>query len=53
MKPKGFKSIDKQQEWLVAMKDEIESLKANKTWVLVPGPSSYNFVDFHWVLRSK
>lgn len=50
-KPKGLKSTIKQLEWLVAMDDEITTLKAYKTWILVPQPSSYNIVDCHWVFK--
>ena len=39
--------------WLSAMKDELESLEKNKTWVLVHAPKNRKIVDCRWVLGIK
>ncbi|MCO5579081.1 hypothetical protein L7F22_032933 [Adiantum nelumboides] len=39
--------------WHAAMESEMQSLKQNKTWVLVPRPSNRSIVSCHWLLRKK
>ena len=41
------------QPWLTAMREEIDALKRNKTWTLVPFSSSYNLVGNKWVYKIK
>ncbi|GFZ05453.1 hypothetical protein Acr_17g0010250 [Actinidia rufa] len=43
--PRGFKSAVKHPEWLSAMDDEIQALKKNDTWDLVPRPRNHNVAD--------
>ncbi|KAI5073008.1 hypothetical protein GOP47_0013114 [Adiantum capillus-veneris] len=40
-------------EWHAAMEDEVKSLKANKTWSLVPLPPGWSPITCKWVLRRK
>ena len=51
--PQGFKSTTKHPEWLSAMDDEIQALKTNDTWVLVPRPTNHNVVGCHWIFKTK
>ncbi|GJY10313.1 putative zinc finger, CCHC-type containing protein [Tanacetum coccineum] len=48
VQPKGIKSAAKQPQWMVAMHDEMEVLKQNYTWTLVPRPSASNIVGSKW-----
>ncbi|KAE8726678.1 hypothetical protein F3Y22_tig00006570pilonHSYRG00202 [Hibiscus syriacus] len=42
--PKGFKSVAKNPAWLAAMDEEVQALKNNCTWILVPHPTNTNIV---------
>lgn len=42
-----------QNQWLEAMKDEINSLKSQNVWSIVPKPSNQNITGCRWVLRIK
>jgi hypothetical protein len=39
--------------WLIAMKDEDDSLKAHGTWVLTPQPSAVKILKGMWVFTKK
>ena len=39
------------EEWISAMKSEMESLKINQTWKLVPKPASCSVVDCKWLFK--
>lgn len=49
--PRGFKSATKHPHWLSAMQEEMDALRANQTWDLVPCPSDTNIVGSKWVYR--
>ncbi|WJZ84055.1 hypothetical protein VitviT2T_003683 [Vitis vinifera] len=51
--PQGFKSTAKHPEWLSAMDDEIQALKKNDTWDLVPRPINHNVVGCRWIFKTK
>lgn len=42
-KPKGFKFASKTPQW-PCMQEEIDALKSNQTWDLVPRPPNTNIV---------
>ena len=44
--PRGFKFATKHLEWLSTMDYEIQALKTNDMWVLVPHPNNHNVVGF-------
>lgn len=48
----AMKSSDR-DNWLIAMKDEIDSLERNDTWVLMEKPKSQKIVDSKWVYKVK
>lgn len=41
---KGYKTAAKHPHWMAAMRDEMEALIQNRTWVLVPRPHASNVV---------
>lgn len=44
IEPKGFKSASKFPEWVHAMDEEIQALRDNTTWELVPRDAHMNVV---------
>lgn len=44
---------DNSKNWISAMKDEIDALRKNKTWSLVPIPEDGNIVPCKWVYCIK
>lgn len=40
-------------QWKAAMKDELDALKKNNTWELVPYHSDLRVVDCRWVFKTK
>ncbi|MGI4816432.1 MAG: reverse transcriptase domain-containing protein, partial [Janthinobacterium lividum] len=44
---------DDSAEWKVAMKEEIDSLMENKTWVLVDKPQNKKVIDNKWIFTKK
>ena len=51
--PKTYKSALKSPPWHNAMIAEIDALKKNGTWSLVPPPSLTNIVDCKWLFKIK
>ena len=46
------RSVDKNQ-WMIAMEEEMNSLKTNKTWDLVPLPPNCKALKNRWVYKVK
>ena len=40
-------------DWCKAMEEEIEQIKKNKTWTLVPRPANKNVIGTKWVFKNK
>ena len=40
-------------QWELAMKKELDSIKKNETWTLVPRPKDTKVIKSRWVLRTK
>ena len=54
--PNTFQEIKTREDrllWENAIRDELHSLKKNKTWTLVPRPINKNIVDCKWVFALK
>jgi hypothetical protein len=54
--PETYRSAMREPDsvhWLKAMEEELESLKRNETWSLVPPPKNRKIVDCRWVLGIK
>lgn len=41
------------QQWKTAMEEEIQALKNNNTWVMVPKPENRKIIGCKWVLKIK
>jgi len=54
--PKSYKNAIQSKEaseWLIAMNEEMQSLKKNQTWELVPLPKGVKPVGCKWVFKKK
>lgn len=50
---KGFKSVAKHLQWLMAMEEEMAVLCANSTWCLVRTHKNTNSIGSKWIFRTK
>ena len=41
------------ESWIEAINEQIEQIKKNKTWTLVPRPKDKNVIDRKWGFRNK
>ncbi|KAL2251492.1 UNVERIFIED_CONTAM: Retrovirus-related Pol polyprotein from transposon TNT 1-94 [Sesamum indicum] len=53
VEPSSVEEALKSDKWLSAMKEEMKSLKDNKTWILVPKPKDASIVDCKWLFKIK
>jgi Reverse transcriptase (RNA-dependent DNA polymerase)/gag-polypeptide of LTR copia-type/Integrase core domain/GAG-pre-integrase domain/Domain of unknown function (DUF4219)/Zinc knuckle len=51
--PENYEEAVIEEEWRVAMKEEIDSIERNQTWSLVEAPKGKNVVGVKWVFRTK
>lgn len=51
--PKFYKEASKHKEWCDAMKVELDAMKDNNTWSIVPLPPNKNTVGCKWVYKIK
>ncbi|XP_021991777.1 uncharacterized mitochondrial protein AtMg00820-like [Helianthus annuus] len=51
--PKTYKTASKDEKWVQAMKQELDALHRNETWILVPRPATSNVVGSKWLFRTK
>ena len=51
--PLVFNDDNKYEAWHSAMHEEIQALRANRTWTLVPFKTSMNVVGSRWVYKIK
>ncbi|GKU94201.1 hypothetical protein SLEP1_g7727 [Rubroshorea leprosula] len=51
--PKSIKTALKMPHWFAAMQEELDALKKNNTWELVPCPPGANIVGSKWVFKTK
>ncbi|KAJ9550336.1 hypothetical protein OSB04_014381 [Centaurea solstitialis] len=51
--PKGFKSAARYPHWMHAMQQELDALRRNNTFTLVPRPVNHNVVGCKWIFRTK
>jgi hypothetical protein len=47
------KSSPEWSDWKKAMEEELESLKENDVWTVVPRPTNRKIVDSRWVYKTK
>ncbi|KAJ9561510.1 hypothetical protein OSB04_006670 [Centaurea solstitialis] len=51
--PKGFKSAARYPHWMHAMQQELDALRRNNTFTLVPRPVNHNVVGCKWIFWTK
>ena len=54
--PKSYDETIKSSEankWRIAMQEEIESMKVNKVWDLIPLPEGCGVIESKWVFKTK
>ncbi|BBN69297.1 transposable element gene [Prunus dulcis] len=51
--PSSFKVASFSSEWRQAMKEEIDALHMQGTWILVPSPGDKNIIGSKWVYKIK
>ncbi|KAL2240931.1 UNVERIFIED_CONTAM: Retrovirus-related Pol polyprotein from transposon TNT 1-94 [Sesamum indicum] len=51
--PSSVEEVLKSEKWLNAVKEEMKSLKDNKTWILVHKPKDASIVDCKWLFKIK
>ena len=51
--PLVFNDANRYKAWHSAMREEIQALRANKTWTFVLFHASMNFVGSRWVYKIK
>ena len=53
IEPRTVSEAIQDDDWYIAMKEEIEQIEKNKTWTLVPRPADKNVIGTKWVFRNK
>jgi hypothetical protein len=53
IEPKSFKESNKSKDWIKSMNGELDQIKKNKTWELVPRPKDKNVVGTKWIFKKK
>lgn len=51
--PKCYRQAIKDEKWIQAMKQEIQALEDNKTWLVIDLPNGKNTVSSKWVYKVK
>ncbi|BBH00229.1 transposable element gene, partial [Prunus dulcis] len=51
--PSSFRVASFSSEWRQAMKEEIDALHVQDTWILVPSPGDKNIIGSKWVYKIK
>jgi hypothetical protein len=53
IEPNNFEEGIKDEFWNKDMDEELDQIKNNDTWELVPRPKNTNMIDTKWVLKNK
>lgn len=53
VEPKNAKDVLIDEHWLMSMKDELNQLKINDVWDLVPPSRDHQVIGTKWVFRNK
>jgi hypothetical protein len=51
--PASFAEADQDEAWRSAMRDEIASIKENRTWELTELPNRHHAIGLRWVFKQK
>lgn len=46
-------TCDDSEQWIIAMREELEYLEKNKTWVLVDRPKTQKLIGCKWLFKKK
>ena len=53
MEPNVFTEASKSNEWVKAMNEELDQIRKNETWELVPRPKDKNIVGTKLIFKNK
>jgi hypothetical protein len=53
VEPYNFVDASQDESWMKAMHEELDQIKRNDTWELVPKPKDKNVIGTKWVFRNK
>ena len=53
LEPKNFKEVKNEENWILAMQEELGQFERNKVWTLVSRPTNHPIIDTKWVFRNK
>jgi hypothetical protein len=53
IEPTCFEEVSKDEFWNKAMDEELDQIKKNDTWELLPRPKDKNLISTKWVYRNK
>jgi len=52
LEPKKFEAKN-DENWMMAMQEELSQFERNKFWILVSKPENYHIIRTKWVYRNK
>lgn len=53
IEPKNFKDAENDENWILAMQEELNQFKRSDVWELVPRPNNQSVIGTKWVFRNK
>jgi transposase InsO family protein len=53
IEPKNIEEAQEDENWLIAMQEELNNFERNKVWNLVPRPKDKTVIGTKWVFRNK
>ena len=53
VEPNNFADVSQDDNWMKAMHEELDQIKRNNTWELVPRPKDKNVIGTKWVFHNK
>lgn len=48
-----MKEAFKSEDWINAMTEDIDQIKKNDTWTLIPRPKDKNVISTKWIFGNK
>ena len=53
IEPKTINKAQKDENWLMAMQEELNQFERNQIWKLVPRPKDHSIIGTKWIFRNK
>ena len=53
MEPKAFKDAEHDENWIMAMQEELNQFERSRVWTLVPASKDHSIIGTKWVFRNK